>query len=192
MSKFKQKLQCIAQKYPTICEFVRFIIIGGCATIIDMFVMGVVLYIFNPSLYPNFFNVFYGGGRPTTTASIVGTGCGFIFGLIFNYIFSVLFVFNEKGDSKSVKGVVVFFVLSAVGLGLHYLGMYLGFDLLKMNEWVVKIIMTVIVLFYNYISKKLLLFRNKKKSEIASNIESSVDAGSETIPKQDTQELEKK
>ncbi|HKL94459.1 MAG TPA: GtrA family protein [Clostridia bacterium] len=180
MSKFNEKVHCFAKKYPTLCEFVRFLIVGGLATIIDMFVMGVVLYFFNPSIYPNFFNVFFGGGRPTTVATIVSTGCGFICGLIFNYIFSVLFVFNEKGDSKTVKGAVIFWVLSTVGLGLHYLGMYLGFDLLKMNEWIVKIIMTVVVLIYNYLSKKFLLFRNKKK-QACENLENNDTANNVTI-----------
>ena len=57
-----------------LAEILRFCIVGGVATIVDFVAMGITLYIFDPSLYPNFFNVFYGGGTPTVLASCVGTG----------------------------------------------------------------------------------------------------------------------
>ena len=43
-----------------LCEIIRFVIVGGIATLIDYLVMGVVLYLFNPSLYPHFYNVWIG------------------------------------------------------------------------------------------------------------------------------------
>ncbi len=169
MSGIRQKLVFYKEKYPTLFEIVRFLIVGAAATALDFFVMGVILYAFDTSLYPKFYNVFYGGGVPKTYATVVSTGCGFICGLGLNYVLSVLFVFNEKGESKSVKGAVIFAVLSLIGLGLHYLGMYIGFGLIRQNEWVVKIIMTFVVLVYNYLSKRLILFRDKKKTETTSS-----------------------
>ena len=112
-------------------------------------------------LYPSFWNVFFGGDTPSSIATIVGTGAGFVAGLIFNYIFSVVFVYNDKGDSKSAKGFLMFTLLSALGLGIHILGMWLGYDVLGINEWIVKIILTFVVLIYNYISKKLIIFKDK-------------------------------
>ena len=157
------KIKAFLTKYPTIAEIIRFCIVGGIATVVDFLVMGVVLYIFDPSLYPNFFNVFIGGkGDPSLTANMVGTGCGFIVGLIFNYILSVVFVFISKGNSKSTTGFLLFTLLSAVGLGIHEVGMFLLNDLLGINEWIVKIILTVVVLVYNYVSRKLFIFKDKK------------------------------
>ena len=151
------------EKHPLLMEIVRFCIVGGLATVVDMVVMGVVLYLFEPELYPHFYNVWIGGGEPSTLATVVGTGAGFILGLFVNYFLSVLFVFEEKGKSKSVFGFTVFAVLSAIGLGIHLLGMYIGYDLLHINEWIVKIILTAVVMVYNYVSKKLLLFKKAKK-----------------------------
>lgn len=145
-----------------LAEIVRFAIVGGAATIVDFFVMGVVLYAFDPSLYPSFLNVFYGGGTPSVVASCVGTGVGFIFGLIVNYILSVLFVFDEKGSSKTFHGFVVFAALSAGGFVINVLGMYLCVDIAGWNEWIIKIAMTVIVLVYNYLTRKLIIFRKNK------------------------------
>ena len=143
-------------------ELIRFCIVGGIATIIDMLVMGIVLYAFEPSLYPHFYNVWIGGDDPSTLATVIGTGTGFLSGLFFNYFLSVFFVFHEKGKSKSAFGFVVFAVISLIGLGIHLLGMYIGYDLLRINEWIVKIFLTAIVMVYNYVAKKLILFRRKK------------------------------
>ena len=59
-----------------LAEILRFCIVGGVATVVDFVAMGITLYCFDPSLYPNFFNVFYGGGTPSVLASCVGTGVG--------------------------------------------------------------------------------------------------------------------
>ena len=150
------------EKYQLFMEIVRFGVVGVLATVVDMVAMGVVLYLFEPSLYPHFYNVWYGGGEPSTLATVIGTGTGFVLGLIVNYFLSVLFVFSEKGKSKSVYGFTVFAILSAIGLGIHLVGMYIGYDLLGINEWIVKIILTAIVMVYNYVSKKLLLFKKIK------------------------------
>ena len=150
------------EKYPLFMEIVRFGVVGVLATVVDMAAMGVVLYLFEPSLYPHFYNVWYGGVEPSTLATVIGTGTGFVLGLFVNYFLSVLFVFSEKGKSKSVYGFTVFAILSAIGLGIHLVGMYIGYDLLGINEWIVKIILTAIVMVYNYVSKKLLLFKKIK------------------------------
>ena len=146
-----------------LAEILRFCIVGGVATIVDFVAMGITLYIFDPSLYPNFFNVFYGGGTPTVLASCVGTGVGFIVGLVVNYLLSVLCVFDEKGSSKTLHGFIVFALLSAGGLAINVVGMYLFVDLAGWNEWLIKIMLTLIVLVYNYITRKLIIFRKDKK-----------------------------
>ena len=78
-------LKKLNEKYPLFMEIVRFVIVGGLATVADMLVMGVVLYLFDPDLYPHFYNVWYGGGEPSTLATVVGTGAGFTVGLFINY-----------------------------------------------------------------------------------------------------------
>ncbi len=163
------------QKHEKLCEIARFIIVGGIATIIDMFVMGVVLYLFEPELYPKFYNVWIGKvGDPKTIATVIGTGVGFGISLIFNYVLSVIFVYEDKGNSKTVKGAVMFAVFSTIGLLLNMAGMWLGYDVLKINEWIVKIIMTLVVLVYNYITRKLFIFKKDNQnlgqtSEVAQN-----------------------
>lgn len=151
---------------PLIREIVRFLLVGGGATVVDFLAMSLVLWAMQPAIYPNFLSVFLGGTQePSTLATVIGTGCGFLVGLAFNYIFSVLFVYKEKGNSKTMGGFLLFSLLSAGGLAIHLLGMYLGYDLLHINEWIVKIILTAVVLVYNYITRKVLIFRKKPSGE---------------------------
>ncbi len=154
-------------------EIMRFFIVGGIATVIDFFAMGVTLYILEPSgTYPKFYNVFYGGGSPSLLSNIIGTGVGFIFGLIANYFLSVIFVFNEKGKSKSINGFIKFTVISIFGLAIHEVGMYVFNGICGWNEWIVKIFLTCIVLVYNYITKRIFIFKNNSKPKTAENEES--------------------
>jgi len=159
-----EKIKTYFDKHKTLSEILRFLIVGGLATVIDFFVMGLVLYIFNPSLYPNFIDVFIGNDiEPSVVAAVVGTGAGFVISLIFNYIFSIIFVYKDKGRSKTTLGFVLFAVLSAVGLLIHLVGMWLGFNILGINEWIVKIILTLVVLVYNYLTRKFFIFRKDKE-----------------------------
>ena len=164
MAKTKEKFHNFVSKHARLCEIIRFLIVGGFATLVDMLVMGLILYAFGPSLYPKFYNIWYSKEeiKVSTAAAVVGTGAGFLAGLIVNYVLSIVFVFEHKGNSKSVGGFLAFTLLSVVGLGIHLLGMYLGKGVWGINEWIVKIVLTVIVLVYNYISKRLLLFKEKK------------------------------
>lgn len=175
-----------------LCEIIRFVIVGGIATLIDYLVMGVVLYLFNPSLYPHFYNVWIGKiGEPTALATVVGTGLGFCVSLVANYLLSVLFVYEEKGNSKSAKGVLLFVVLSVIGLLINMLGMWVGYDLCHINEWITKIIMTLLVLVYNYVTRKLFIFKknppevlpeeNKNLSSSAEESSSQKDDGHQEI-----------
>ena len=162
-----KKLICkFTTSHPRLAEIIRFLIVGGLATIIDFLAMGIVLYCFNPHIYPHFYNVWFGAGTPSTIATVTGTAIGFIVGLIFNYIFSIIFVFQEKGNSRSTKGFILFTLLSLGGLLIHIIGMYIGYNLLGINEWILKILFTLVVLVYNYVTRKLLIF---KSTQSASN-----------------------
>ena len=157
------------EKHKKLCEIARFVIVGGIATVIDLFVMGLVLYAFNPALYPKFYNIWIGGGDPSTLATVIGTGTGFVVSLVFNYILSVLFVYEDKGNSKSVKGAILFAVFSIIGMLINMGGMWLGYDVCGINEWVTKIIMTLVVLVYNYTTRKLFIFKKEKPQEVVNN-----------------------
>lgn len=158
----KKILLAFETKYPRLYEIFKFLIIGGLATVIDMLTMALVLYLFNPSLYNhNFINTIIGNTNPSNIATIIGTGSGFIMGLLFNYIFSIAFVFNKTNTdfAKTKKGFAAFSLLSLVGFIIHTLGMALGYGVLHINEWIIKIVLTLVVLVFNYITRKKIIFK---------------------------------
>ncbi len=174
--KISSKYKEFSLKHKNAAEIIRFIIVGGIATVIDMFTMGVVMYFMQRSIYPSFINVFINTPTPSTFATIMGTSAGFIAGLIVNYVLSIIFVFNEKGNSKTLKGFAIFTALSVIGLLINIVGTYIGFDLLHLNQWLVKVVMVLIVLVYNYISKRLILFKKKPIDKKASELKEDNDS----------------
>jgi len=153
-------------KYPTLWEMFKFLLVGGIATIIDFLIMGLVLYLWDPVRYShNFLNVFFSSVKPTTTAAVVGTGIGFGISLLFNYLLSVFFVFTGKNCStakaKTTSGFSLFAILGIIGLGIHTLGMWIFFSTMNLNEWAIKIFFTLVVLVFNYYTRKKLIFNKK-------------------------------
>ena len=50
MLRIADKFKQFGEKHPALCEIMRFLIVGGFATLVDMFIMGVVLYAFKSHL----------------------------------------------------------------------------------------------------------------------------------------------
>lgn len=160
----KKQIIKIIDQHPTLYEIFKFLIIGGLATVIDMLTMALVLYIYNPQLYNyNLINTVIGGQTPNSVIATIATGTGFIFGLIFNYTFSITFVFTRQSTkfAKTKKGFISFTLLSIIGFFIHTLGMLIGHGHLQINEWIIKISLTIIVLVFNYITRKKIIFKQK-------------------------------
>jgi putative flippase GtrA len=137
------------QRHPKLYEIFKFLLIGGICTLIDYAVMALFIYVFKPPY-----------------AEIIGSGVGHTVGVFLNYVFSILYVFTGSGNdlkrAKSIYGVAMFIILNLIGLGIHILGMYLGYNLLHINEWVVKVVLTLVVLVFNYITRKEFIFKERK------------------------------
>ena len=89
---------------------------------------------------------------------------GFVVGLAVNYAMSLRFVFtreNYAGRGRSVGAFVVFGIVGALGLALTELGMWVGIEVLLLNYMLVKILVTAMVLVWNYVGRKLLVFGAK-------------------------------
>ncbi|GMO38932.1 MAG: hypothetical protein Ta2F_15310 [Termitinemataceae bacterium] len=101
-----------------------------------------------------------------TAGILLATAVGFIAGLVFNYIFSLIFVFkqiDENAKQHKIRSFILFTVIGVIGLALTEAGMYGGIRMFG-QEWylVVKIITAGIVLVWNYSARKLLIFKGAK------------------------------
>lgn len=118
-------------------QIFRFLIVGGTAFIIDY----CLLYVLT-----EYFNIYY----------LISSVISFVVSLIYNYILSVKWVFDVK-KKQTIVDVIIFVVLSVVGLGINQLIMYLGVDKFDFHYMVVKLLATAIVMVWNYITRKIFI-----------------------------------
>ena len=88
-------------------EICRYLIIGGFAFLVDSIVL---IFFQEIVLHKNIESGIY-----------ISIALGFIAGLIFNYIFSIIFVFKDvkdKNSGKTISAFMIFAVIGIIGLGM--------------------------------------------------------------------------
>ena len=121
-------------------QIFRFGIVGGIAFLIDYS----LLYVFTDLLGINY---------------LVSAAMSFTISLVFNYILSIKWVF-DVGHKQTMKDVILFVVLSVIGLGINELIMFLGVDKIDINYMIVKLFATFIVMIFNFITRKIFIEKN--------------------------------
>lgn len=152
-------------KKALIFEFLRYVLVGGIAFLVDFGTFALVReLIFN--------------GADSTAAITVSTAAGFIAGLAVNYILSMLIVFRtekQQKQGKNARAVFIFFAVGFVGLLLTELLQTLGETLFLtstvgtafndlvfgLGKYAVKIVVAGIVLIWNYVGRKIFVFKEK-------------------------------
>jgi putative flippase GtrA len=146
-------------------EIFRFLLVGGTATVFDYAVTYLFFHFILPeSLIGYFF---------ATTISVI---FGFTCGLLINWFLSVHFVFRavkDKVESTSKKAFLVFTLIGVIGLGITWVGMLFvkllpAFKIFGVENflgeprkwWMMKVIMTCIVLVWNYVGRKIFVFKS--------------------------------
>lgn len=151
-------------------EIFRFLLVGGTATVLDY----IVFYLFRQWILPG---ALVDSDIWDIISLTIATALGFVVGLIVNWVLSVKFVYRavrNKEEAASKKSFLIFTVIGLIGLGLTELGVVLlvwvfpeitivnvtGFLGLPWEEWFAKVIMTCIVLVWNYLGRKIFIFKS--------------------------------
>lgn len=82
--------------------------------------------------------------------------CAFSYTLsvLVNYVLSMRYVFHGREDISKTKEATIFFVLSLIGLLLNQIIMWLAVDMLGVYYAFAKLLSTLMVTGYNFISRK--------------------------------------
>ena len=124
-------------------QIFKFTIVGGTAFLIDF----VLLYLFKEWFH-----------LPVLLANTLS----FTVSVIYNYIASVQWVFEVDHEKSAKKQFIVFIFLSVIGLLLNDLIVWLSVEELRIYYLLAKIIATVIVMIFNFITRK--IFLEKKEN----------------------------
>ena len=151
-------------------EVFRFLLVGGTATAVDY----LVFWLFDGWILPLFP---FTGKTWGILSLLIATAIGFGVGLLVNWVLSVRFVFRAVRDKKrasSKKSFGVFAVIGLIGLVITEIGVVLLVSLLpafelfgkaaffrtEWRKWLAKGVMTCIVLAFNYVARKKLIFKS--------------------------------
>ena len=121
-----------------IAQFMKFGIVGVIAFVIDY---GVMIFL------TEVFGVPY----------LISTTVSFVVSVIFNYFASMRFLFKRKDDMSRRREFIIFIVLSVCGLGINDLLMWLMVDSLYIDYRLSKIVVTVVVAVWNFVTRKIFL-----------------------------------
>ena len=150
-------------------EIIRFLIVGGTATLVDYF----VFWLFDGLLLPA---LPIEGAWWSTASLIIATALGFCVGLVVNWLLSLSFVFKTVGNKRqagSAKSFWIFVLIGVIGLLLTEVGVVVLVAVfpqmeifgrasifgMAIEKLLAKVIMTCIVLVWNYVGRKLFVFK---------------------------------
>lgn len=120
-------------------QFFDFALVGFLATIIDYLV------------FVLFFNVF-------NTHYLIATILAFVIATVFNYWASMRYVFVSRYQAdEKLKEIIIFVSLSILGMVLTSILMVLTVDGWQIPANIAKILVTGVVMVFNYVSRKVLL-----------------------------------
>ena len=141
---------------------------GGTATVVDYFVFWLFDALLLPSVLPTDWEM---------VALAVATAIGFCVGLLVNWVLSVRFVFRAVEDESAVrtkKSFALFSLIGVIGLAITEIGVVLlvgclpeitlfgvsGLFGTAWAKWIAKGVMTCTVLVWNYLGRKLFIFKS--------------------------------
>ena len=138
-------------------QFLRSVIVGAVATIIDIGVLTVLVEAFNVNVF-------------------IATAIGFIVGLLVNFFISSVWVFEKSKVVKNrVSEFIIFALIGVVGLIINelivnFFDLYLAKSLIfgsfidsDKYYLIGKLVATVIAFVWNFFARKFIIYRNEEK-----------------------------
>lgn len=124
----------------TLYQLIRFSIVGVVVTLADFIVFTLLL----TSLHVEY---------------LWAQTIAFILATCLNYLLSMRYVFQSGSTTRraKIREIAIFFVLSLIGGGLNVFLLYLSVEKLQYSVWLAKLLVTIIVMLFNFISRKLIL-----------------------------------
>ena len=164
-----------AETKSNLYEFLRYAVVGGISAVADMAVNYVALF------------YLFGATKDDTGMVILSVALGFVVGLLLNFFLSNVFVFTTEAQQKQGKTMRAFLIFAAVGLIgllLSELLTLLGVLLIG-DEGIFYILLSCfvkgIVLIWNYVGRKIFVYREKTEEKIHEQVEENQISSAEGL-----------
>ena len=142
LKKFDLKGILITPTKNGFLQFVRYVFVGGIATVVDwgaLFLLTDVAKIYH----------------------MISAVVAFVAGLITNFLLSKLLVFNaNEVKVNPTLEFISYGIIGIVGLGITELILFLLTNCLSVHYMISKMLATVIVLAWNYLARKKILYKD--------------------------------
>ena len=125
----------------TLLQLFRYGFVGGVASVADYG----TLYLFTEA-----FHIYH----------LLSAAIAFVIGLIVNYLLSTSWVFASRTQKNKWIEFAIFAIIGLFGLGWNEIIIYVGTDVCELHYMISKLISTVIVFFWNFFARKIILFKN--------------------------------
>lgn len=122
-------------------QFFRYIFVGGTAFIIDFSIYSILVL----------------NGLHYLISAIIA----FIISVLANYLLSTKWVFNQSSNFNKKLEFNLFIIISTMGLGFTEILLYIFTDSLMINLIISKIIVAIIVLFWNFAARRVIFYWKK-------------------------------
>lgn len=119
-------------------QIFKFAIVGLVATLIDFVVLILLKEMFNLN-------------------TLVSNTISFSISVIYNYIASIVWVFDVNNNKDKKLNFIMFIVFSIIGLLFNNVILYLCINMLKIYYIIGKVISTLFVMIFNFITRKFFL-----------------------------------
>lgn len=139
MKKLMEKLQAILGRYPRLAEVIRFAFTGGVCFVLELLCLTLLVEVFHLNV-------------------LIATALAFLVSVAANYVICIKWVFiGAENGGAGVKA--TFLLTSGVGLGLNELFMWLMTGVMGIHYMIAKVISTLLVMVWNYFTKRMVLKR---------------------------------
>ena len=122
----------------TFLQFIRYTFVGGFAFVVDF----ILLYVLT-----EYMHIYY----------LLSATISFTVGLIVNYLFSKIWIFQTERKIQLIE-FLVFSFIGVIGLGFNNLFLWLFTEYCAIHYLLAKIFTTIIVYIWNFFARKYILF----------------------------------
>lgn len=127
-------------------QFFRYVIVGGFSFVVDYGLLFVLTE--------------YAGFHYIVSATL-----SFIAGLVVNYLLSTRWIFRNSKLSSTTVEFIIYGAIGVVGLVLNNILLYLFTDVLHIHYMISKLITAALVMGWNFVGRRVILFNNDNGNE---------------------------